>query len=135
MKFFAALCLFFATQTYAAALTASSDIVGQKVVISVQPLDKEERPLESVPLNRLCTLSVTLRDDGGQPIDVGLAKFSAEMPAHRHGMVTKAVVQKKSPGTFLIEGVKLHMAGSWQFKFKLTRNSVEHEVVVPVIVE
>lgn len=44
-------------------------------------------------------------------------KVDAQMPAHRHGMNTRATVEQTAPGRFLARGLMFHMPGVWQFMF------------------
>ena len=41
----------------------------------------------------------------------------AQMPAHRHGMNSRASVEQTAPGRFLARGLMFHMPGVWQFVF------------------
>ena len=55
--------------------------------------------------------------------------LDAEMPAHKHGMVVTPSIPKPvagRPGIYEVRGVKLHMAGAWDFKLKI-RNSKSGE--------
>ena len=42
-------------------------------------------------------------------------RFDAWMPAHRHGMNTRAVATRRADGTWRAEGFLFHMPGAWQF--------------------
>jgi hypothetical protein len=44
-------------------------------------------------------------------------KLDAQMPAHRHGMNSRATVEQTAPGRFLARGLMFHMPGMWQFMF------------------
>ena len=44
-------------------------------------------------------------------------KVDAQMPAHRHGMNSRATVEQTAPGRFLARGLMFHMPGVWQFMF------------------
>ena len=47
----------------------------------------------------------------------GALKVDAQMPAHRHGMNSRATVERIAPGRFLARGMLFHMPGVWQFAF------------------
>jgi hypothetical protein len=101
-------------------LNISGVLFGETRILNIHPESESGAILSKVPLNKMIRLRVTLprgKTEGGK--DLQLASFSAEMPAHRHGMVTKATVKKLSPGVFLIEGVKFHMPGEWALKFQM----------------
>lgn len=44
-------------------------------------------------------------------------KVDAQMPAHRHGMNSRATVEQIAPGKFVARGLMFHMPGVWQFAF------------------
>ena len=44
-------------------------------------------------------------------------KVDAQMPAHRHGMNSRATLEQTAPGRFLARGLMFHMPGAWQFMF------------------
>jgi hypothetical protein len=44
-------------------------------------------------------------------------KVDAQMPAHRHGMNSRATVEQTAPAKILARGLMLHMPGVWQFMF------------------
>ena len=48
-------------------------------------------------------------------------KVDAQMPAHRHGMNSRATVERVAPGRFLARGLMFHMPGVWQFAFDVQR--------------
>ncbi len=48
-------------------------------------------------------------------------KVDAQMPAHRHGMNSRATVERTAPGRFLARGLMFHMPGVWQFAFDVQR--------------
>lgn len=48
-------------------------------------------------------------------------KVDAQMPAHRHGMNSRATVERAAPGRFLARGLMFHMPGVWQFVFDVQR--------------
>ncbi len=46
---------------------------------------------------------------------IAFVKLDARMPGHGHGMLTEPVTRLGEAGTFVAEGLKLHMFGDWQF--------------------
>ncbi|MBI3370985.1 MAG: FixH family protein [Betaproteobacteria bacterium] len=48
-------------------------------------------------------------------------KVDAQMPAHRHGMNSRATVERAAPGRFLARGLMFHMPGTWQIVFDVQR--------------
>ena len=84
--------------------------------------------------DRVQKLSVKLVDKDGKsaPAEFELKGFDAVMPDHNHGMVTKAVIQKKSDAGYTVDGVKLHMPGKWILEFKVSDKTPKVSAIVPV---
>jgi hypothetical protein len=61
-----------------------------------------------------------------------VSKFDAVMPGHHHGMVTRPKITNQKPGSYLIEGVKLHMSGDWSLELKLEHGQVSTQVAIPL---
>lgn len=94
-------------------------------------------PKSSAPplaARRMTSLVVTFLDDRKQPAPVESLTFDAEMPEHNHGMNLKPVILTEGPGRFRIDGVKLHMPGSWKLTFKTLWHGVEQLVTFKVSV-
>ncbi len=92
-------------------------------------------------LNRLTTLLVTVEaQDPAQAaaLTFGPLLFDARMPEHNHGMIVKPVPTQLSPaatpgpGSYRIDGVKLHMAGAWELTLTLDVNGKPVVVKTPV---
>ena len=49
---------------------------------------------------------------------IQLVGFDARMPEHNHGMMVKPRLTKQGDG-WIVDGVKLHMPGDWEFRFDL----------------
>ena len=71
-----------------------------------------------LPLGRHFALDIALCPAPGQPAPVLLA-VDAEMPAHRHGMNYRPMVQSLGQGRYRAEGLLLHMPGAWRLWFHL----------------
>ena len=57
--------------------------------------------------------------------------FDAIMPEHDHGMVTTAAVRKMADGEYDVMGVKLRMAGLWQFYINATAQGQPLKFSIP----
>jgi hypothetical protein len=59
-----------------------------------------------------------------------LVGFNAVMPDHGHGMFVKPVIKALGSGKYEIQGVKLHMKGSWQIEtvWKIDQKSVSNKI-------
>jgi hypothetical protein len=71
-----------------------------------------------------------------EPFDLELLLFRGEaldggagihlrgwMPDHAHGQVQQALVTELEGGRYLVEGVLLHMRGTWQLIFEITEDA------------
>ena len=132
---FAVVALLTGSRVVAGPLKAEETFSGQKIIMTLEGIDHEQHVVDPLPLNKLFAIQINIRDQDGHLTDIEVTKFDAQMPTHRHGMVTKPRITKKSTGTYLVEGVKLHMAGPWQFTVDLARNAEKREVRVPLLMD
>ncbi len=137
MIFFRVLKIYFLQFLCAANLFAASNLStttewnARKINIQMEVEDRSGKSLIAIPLNQLVRLRVNIEALDGQPIkELKLVKFDAQMPAHRHGMVTKATISEVKPQQYLIEGVKLHMPGIWKLIFDLKDNKQASQVAI-----
>jgi hypothetical protein len=101
--------------------------------VTLRPYDPECRVESPVALGRMFCLKVVAKTtDAAWLKDFKLEKFDAVMPAHRHGMVTRARIDQVSAGEYLIKGVKLHMPGDWEFKLSLLHGKSTAQVAIPM---
>ena len=71
-----------------------------------------------MPLNALFSLTVNVSDSAGAAVD-GALTFDATMPDHGHGMNVEPTVSSPATGEYLIEGINLHMPGTWKLDFSI----------------
>ena len=71
-----------------------------------------------MPLNALFSLTVNVSDSAGAAVD-GTLTFDATMPDHGHGMNVGPTVSSPATGEYLIEGINLHMPGTWKLDFSI----------------
>ena len=82
-----------------------------------------------MPLNALFSLTVSVSDSSGQAVD-GTMTFDATMPDHGHGMNVQPTVNSSDAGEFLIEGINLHMPGTWKLEFSIAANGATTDATV-----
>jgi hypothetical protein len=118
---------------FAQVLSKSVPVDGTNVGITLRGYDHECRNEAPVALGKLFCVKVTAKTtDAVWLKDLKLEKFDAVMPAHRHGMVTRAQINQAGPGEYLIKGLKLHMAGEWEFKLSLLHGKSPAQVAIPM---
>ena len=83
-----------------------------------------------LPRNKVFSLNILFRS-ARKKIKIKSLSFDARMPVHRHGMVTLPKATMLSEDSFLIEGVKLHMMGTWEFTIKVDTNLGQKIFVIP----
>ncbi len=89
-----------------------------------------------VQINQILTWDLTLKDADMQPIDAADITFGGGMPEHAHGFPTEPqIVAGDQPGQYLVEGVKMQMAGWWEMKFDIAaeagNDSITFNIVLP----
>jgi hypothetical protein len=70
-----------------------------------------------VELNKAFAMTIRIRPltDAAKALKFTDLKVDARMPGHKHGMVTKPKVTETAPNEYRVDGLKLHMAGDWEF--------------------
>lgn len=105
----------------------------RKFTVTAETLDEQSKVLPKTTLNKMIKLRISVKSlDGNDLSGMKLVKFDAEMPAHRHGMITKPRVQEVTTSEYLIEGVKFHMPGQWQLKFDFKAGHDALQVAIPL---
>jgi len=82
-----------------------------------EPFDMVVRVVDAPPINDL-----TLR-------------FDAAMPHHNHGMNVVPVTTEQADGSFLVEGIVLHMGGRWELYFDIDEGGITERVQYVVMIE
>jgi hypothetical protein len=89
--------------------------------------------LEMPPVGEVFTWHLKLRGlDTASLGPIKITKFSANMPEHRHGMVTKISIKSKAENEYLIEGVKFHMLGNWSIQMEFNCGVDRSQVAIPL---
>ncbi len=77
--------------------------------------------------------SWTLSFEPGNAIDT--VAFEATMPEHGHGLATQPSIRALPNGSFLVEGVRFHMAGNWVLRVRIHDRKGWDSVSIPFRVE
>ncbi len=101
-------------------------------LLKIDGKEIRERSLLSFPKNSIFSMEVRVAGSDIKSSELIQLSYDATMPEHKHGMLTKAKVARTEHNTFMIEGIKLHMPGSWLMSFKLKRGTQEDLVTIPV---
>lgn len=114
-------------------LTTTVTLGAKKLDMSLQFLDVSGKELETIPVNKMMQLRVKCKNcDGPTGKQLSLSSFDAQMPAHRHGMVTRPRITVLESGVFLIEGVKFQMPGVWEMTLQWSLDKQAAQVVIPL---
>lgn len=76
--------------------------------------------------------SLELLVPGPQPDEL---KVDADMPAHKHGMLSAPVTVDLGGGRFRTDGMLLHMPGDWVVFVDIVRGEAVEHVEFPVTLE
>ena len=92
---------------------------------------------DPIPLNRFFAIEVQILNLAGEAITPEMAtlKVDAAMPQHGHGMNHVARVTPQDNGTWLAEGLLMHMPGDWQLYFDLEVDGVSRRAQTPLVVD
>lgn len=87
-----------------------------------------------LPLNELFEITVSVdasaaADDSSNPVWL---RANAEMPAHRHGMNTRVIVEQLGDGRFVLKGLLFHMRGEWLITFDVAKGRVHEQATARV---
>jgi hypothetical protein len=88
-----------------------------------------------LPLNELFEIVVSVdasnaQDDSTNPVWL---RASAEMPAHKHGMNTRIIIEQLDDGRFGLKGLLFHMRGEWLITFDVAKGRVHEQAKVRVL--
>lgn len=74
-----------------------------------------ESQLSPIPINRMHSWQVTLKDPENQRVLGAQITITGGMPQHDHGLPTAPrMTRRLEDGQYLVEGMKFHMNGMWQ---------------------
>lgn len=84
--------------------------------------------------NKHFSLEMTLKSEKPLSEDFEV-RVDADMPAHRHGMNTKAEVFDRGRFEYVVEGMLFHMKGDWVITVELTDGGVTEKAEFPVLIK
>ena len=71
-------------------------------------------PPQPVKARRMMTLSVSIRDAAGNPVEGAQIDVDGGMPQHGHGLPTRPrVTRSLGDGRYQIDGLRFNMGGWW----------------------
>ncbi len=79
-------------------------------------------------VGELFAADLTVTDAADKPLTAAKITVDATMPAHGHGMMTDPELKQLSPSRWRVEGMKLHMHGSWQFDVRVEAGGVKERL-------
>ena len=92
---------------------------------------------DPIPLNQFFSIQVQILDIAGNEItpDDATLDVDAGMPQHGHGMNHVPRVVPQADGTWVAEGLLMHMPGDWQLYFDLKRDGVSRRAQAPLVID
>jgi len=109
------------------------ELSGQKLTVVLEPLEASCVKAKVIAVNKLFCIRVMVRGANEAWLKgLRVSKFDALMPGHHHGMITRPKITAKKSGEYLIEGVKLHMAGDWSLELNLEHMNASSQVAIPL---
>ena len=118
---------------FAQEVNTSTALDGQSVDVRVESRDVACEKSQNIVINKSLCFFVSLNAANAPwSKDLTVTKFDAQMPAHRHGMVTRPKIKAVKPGEYLIEGVKFHMPGDWKLTLDLLHGKSAAQVAIPL---
>ena len=85
--------------------------------------------LTPVAINRMHSWLLHVADANGTPVVDAEISISGGMPDHDHGLPTAPKVTRNfNNGDYLVEGVKFHMNGRWEFTVSVEAAAVRDVV-------
>ena len=108
------------------------DFAGWTAIASVDPSRSVLWRLVAggtVPRNQEFELDVLVLHDGA-PHAVDRLEVGGWMPDHNHGFVQIPSVRELAPGRYRVEGLLLHMRGTWQVRLVLFEGERNETVVI-----
>ena len=95
---------------------------------------KVEPLVDTVVINELHTWQLTLMDIDKNPVEGAAITFGGGMPEHNHGFPTEPeIVAGDEAGVYLIEGVKMQMAGFWEMKLDIEAGGMSDAVTFNIV--
>ena len=114
-------------------MNMSGNIGGHNLDIRLVPNDVTCTQIRVIEVGKLFCARMSITGlNSLQLNELKVEKFDATMPQHRHGMVTRPSIKLVQPGEYLIEGLKMHMAGEWKFTIHLKYRNDRLQVAIPL---
>ena len=90
-----------------------------------------ESELQPIVINRIHRWTLIVTDKNGAPVEDAVITVDGGMPVHDHGLPTEPrVTGELAPGHYLLEGLRFHMAGSWQIVVTIESGDTRDTVVI-----
>lgn len=91
---------------------------------------------DQIPLSHPFELAVSVVRTDGQPLSPSAQlAVSANMPAHYHGMNTKAVAEKRPDGSWVVKGMLFHMPGYWKINYDIREGDTTERAEADVMLK
>ena len=92
-----------------------------------------ESDLTPIVINRIHRWTLRLEDADGNPVSGAEITVRGAMPIHDHGLPTHPrVTRELESGDYLLEGVRFHMAGSWEIELRIAAPAGTDVAIIPL---
>lgn len=96
--------------------------------VTVEPM------VDVVEINELHSWELSVMDMDMNPVEGATVAFGGGMPEHDHGFPTSPeVVSTDEAGKYLIEGVKMQMAGWWTMELDISAETMADTVTFNIV--
>lgn len=92
-----------------------------------------ECQLVPLRINQMHSWVIRVTDADGAPVEITQLRVSGGMPLHDHGLPTQpGVTASLGEGRHLLEGVRFHMPGTWEFRLDILLPQGTESVTLPL---
>ena len=77
--------------------------------------------ISPIRINEMHSWHIKVLDSKSEPVSNASISVEGGMPDHDHGLPTRPrITSEIAPGTYLLQGVRFHMPGTWRCTFVIT---------------
>ena len=89
-----------------------------------------ESELDPIVINQIHSWTLQLQDAQGQAVTGADLSLVGGMPEHNHGLATAPVIESAGEGSYLLQGLRFHMMGSWELELTINNAGISDIVLI-----